>query len=103
MDGEENSLVLTNLTPDTEYAVSVFSIIGEESSEPLKGTETTCKLHKCLPPLCVLFYSSSNFSNSSYFILHPVNSEITPPLQTTVNTIMQTFWLGMTIVKVDSY
>lgn len=43
VDGEENTLVLTSLTPDTEYAVSVFSIIGEDSSDPLKGTETTCK------------------------------------------------------------
>lgn len=50
VDGEENTLVLTGLTPDTEYAVSVFSIIGEDSSEPLKGTETTCKLPKFLPP-----------------------------------------------------
>lgn len=48
VDGEENTLVLTNLTPDTEYAVSVFSIIGQENSEPLKGTETTCKLYKYL-------------------------------------------------------
>lgn len=52
VDGEENTLVLTSLTPDTEYAVSVFSTIGEDSSDPLKGTETTCKLHKCLSPLC---------------------------------------------------
>lgn len=60
VDGEENTLVLTGLTPDTEYAVSVFSIIGEDSSDPLKGTETTCKLPKYFPPVfpthSTLFY-----------------------------------------------
>lgn len=43
-DGEENTVVLINLTPMTEYIVRVYGVIGEESSEPLKGTETTCKL-----------------------------------------------------------
>lgn len=43
-DGEENTVVLVNLTPMTEYIVRVYGVIGEESSEPLKGTETTCKL-----------------------------------------------------------
>lgn len=51
VDGEENTLVLTDLTPDTEYAVRVFSIIGEDSSEPLKGTEKTCELCNSLRPL----------------------------------------------------
>uniref|UniRef100_A0A8C2CNF1 Collagen, type XII, alpha 1b n=1 Tax=Cyprinus carpio TaxID=7962 RepID=A0A8C2CNF1_CYPCA len=40
----KNTVVLVNLTPMTEYIVRVYGVIGEESSEPLKGTETTCKL-----------------------------------------------------------
>uniref|UniRef100_A0A672FR01 Collagen, type XII, alpha 1b n=1 Tax=Salarias fasciatus TaxID=181472 RepID=A0A672FR01_SALFA len=36
-------VVLENLTPLTEYLVNVYSVVGEQSSEPLKGTETTCK------------------------------------------------------------
>lgn len=88
VDGEENTLVLTSLTPDTEYAVSVFSVIGEDSSEPLKGTETTCKLHKCLPPLCCLFYLL-------YFTSHKMRS--LPPLQTIINTNLP-LGLGITFV-----
>ncbi|KAK1796221.1 hypothetical protein P4O66_009300, partial [Electrophorus voltai] len=44
VDGEVNTIVLENLSPRTEYMVNVFSEIGEESSEPLKGTETTLPL-----------------------------------------------------------
>ncbi|XP_065112633.1 collagen alpha-1(XII) chain isoform X1 [Paramisgurnus dabryanus] len=43
-DGEENTVVLVNLTPRTEYIVRVYGVIGEQSSEPLKGTETTLPL-----------------------------------------------------------
>lgn len=41
MDGTENTVVLQKLNPLTEYLVNVYSVVGEDSSEPLKGTETT--------------------------------------------------------------
>lgn len=41
MDSTETTVVLQKLNPLTQYLVSVFSVVGEESSEPLKGTETT--------------------------------------------------------------
>uniref|UniRef100_A0A8C7UMR5 Collagen, type XII, alpha 1b n=1 Tax=Oncorhynchus mykiss TaxID=8022 RepID=A0A8C7UMR5_ONCMY len=48
VDGTVTTVVLTKLTPLTEYVVNVFSVTGEETSaEPLKGTETTCKRCSC--------------------------------------------------------
>ncbi|KAM7368319.1 hypothetical protein PAMP_014547 [Pampus punctatissimus] len=44
VDKTENTVVLENLTPLTEYLVHVYSIVGELSSDPLKGTETTLPL-----------------------------------------------------------
>ena len=41
VDGTVTTVVLQNLNPLTEYLVSVYSVIGEDSSEPLKGSETT--------------------------------------------------------------
>lgn len=59
VDGTVTTVVLTKLTPLTEYMVNVFSVTGEETSaEPLKGTETTCKCCSCSapsPPLLLSF------------------------------------------------
>ncbi|KAM9839911.1 collagen alpha-1(XII) chain-like [Aulostomus maculatus] len=44
VDGAVTTVVLDNLTPLTEYLVNVFAVVGKDSSEPLKGTETTLPL-----------------------------------------------------------
>nr|XP_043903464.1 collagen alpha-1(XII) chain-like isoform X1 [Solea senegalensis] len=44
VDGSETTVVLQQLNHLTQYLVNVYAVVGEESSEPLKGTETTLPL-----------------------------------------------------------
>ncbi|KAL4624073.1 collagen alpha-1(XII) chain-like isoform X2 [Arapaima gigas] len=44
VDGTRTTVVLRNLTPLTEYSVSVYSVVEDATSEPLRGTETTLSL-----------------------------------------------------------
>uniref|UniRef100_A0A3P9D5L8 Collagen, type XII, alpha 1b n=1 Tax=Maylandia zebra TaxID=106582 RepID=A0A3P9D5L8_9CICH len=40
-NGSVSTVVLENLNPLTEYVISVYAVVGKQSSEPLRGTETT--------------------------------------------------------------
>uniref|UniRef100_A0A3Q4H4L4 Collagen alpha-1(XII) chain n=1 Tax=Neolamprologus brichardi TaxID=32507 RepID=A0A3Q4H4L4_NEOBR len=44
VDGSRTTVVLQRLNPLTQYLVSVYSVVGEESSDALDGKETTLPL-----------------------------------------------------------
>uniref|UniRef100_A0A8C7UKE1 Collagen, type XII, alpha 1b n=1 Tax=Oncorhynchus mykiss TaxID=8022 RepID=A0A8C7UKE1_ONCMY len=78
VDGTVTTVVLTKLTPLTEYVVNVFSVTGEETSaEPLKGTETTCKRCSCSAPSPPLLFSFL-FTHSLSFPCPPLTLSFLP-------------------------
>lgn len=54
VSGTVTTAVLKNLTPLTEYIVNVYALLEDQTSEPLKGTETTCE--------CPLSFELSSYS-----------------------------------------
>lgn len=43
MDGSVTTLLLDGLSPQTEYTLRLYSLIGEKRSEPLRRVDVTCE------------------------------------------------------------
>uniref|UniRef100_A0A673FJ46 Collagen, type XII, alpha 1a n=1 Tax=Sinocyclocheilus rhinocerous TaxID=307959 RepID=A0A673FJ46_9TELE len=86
VDGTVTTVVLENLTPLTEYIVKVHSVVGEDSSDPLKGSETTCK--------CAFTHNSlitrTARANSSTILSIPPSGELS--ITDVTHSTMQLDW-----------
>uniref|UniRef100_A0A4W6E4V4 Collagen alpha-1(XII) chain n=1 Tax=Lates calcarifer TaxID=8187 RepID=A0A4W6E4V4_LATCA len=94
---QQTTVVLKKLNPLTEYVVNVYSVVGEESSEPLKGTETTLPLSAVrrmdiydeqMTTMRVRWEEAEGATG--YMLLYSAINATQPTLEQEVRTILET-------------
>uniref|UniRef100_K7FGW4 Collagen alpha-1(XII) chain n=1 Tax=Pelodiscus sinensis TaxID=13735 RepID=K7FGW4_PELSI len=97
----ETTTVLKNLKPETEYVVKVFSVVEDESSEPLSGIETT------LPITAIRSLNAYDIGSTSMRVRwEPVNGAsgyrlLYEPLNATIPAVEKEMRVGSSVNDVQ--